>query len=237
MPVSLLKRRLKTLVVSALSTAIGYGIITEFFFSDTPQKAVESVINTATKTVVDQVKAQAPSVGDVERLIPDIGRIAGGVSGYDRKEFGSWIDVDGDCQNTRHEVLIMQSIVSPSLSNSGCSVTAGQWDDPYSGKRISDPKKLDIDHVVPLKWAYESGAAQWSADKKRAFANDFSNLIAVSSSLNRQKGADSPFDWMPPNPAYRCDYVIRFYKIARQYDLLAPQTAIRLREMRTKECR
>jgi len=237
MPILRLKRRLRTLVISALSTAIGYGIITEFFFSYAPQKSAESVIKTATKTVVDQVKAQAPSVGEVGQLIPNIGRIAGGDSGYDRKDFGSWIDVDGDCQNTRHEVLITQSTVSPSLSNDGCSVTAGQWDDPYSGKRINDPKKLDIDHVVPLKWAYESGAAQWSADKKRAFANDFRNLIAVSSSLNRQKGADSPFDWMPPNPSYRCDYVIKFYKIARLYDLLAPQTAIRLREMRTKECR
>ena len=237
MPISFRKRRLKTLVVSTLSTAIGYGIITEFFFTDTPQGTVESVINTTTKTVVDQVKAQVPSVGDVGRLIPDIGRMTGGVSGYDRKEFGPWADVDGDCQNTRHEILIMQSSVSPRLSNNGCSVTSGQWHDPYSGKRFSDPKKLDIDHVVPLKWAHESGAAKWPATKKRAFANDFNNLLAVSSSLNRQKGADSPFEWMPPNPAYRCDYVIRFYRIARQYDLLDPQTAIRLREMRTRECR
>ena len=237
MLIHFLKRRLKTLVVSALSTAIGYGIITEFFFSNSPQETVESVINTTTKKVVDQVKAQVPSVGDVGRLIPDIGRITRGASGYNREEFGSWIDVDGDCQNTRHEVLIIQSNVSPRLSNNGCSVTSGQWNDPYSGKRFSDPKKLDIDHVVPLKWAYESGAAQWPAAKKRAFANDFSNLLAVSSSLNRQKGADSPFDWMPPNPAYRCDYVILFYKIARQYDLLDPQTAIDLREMRTRECR
>ena len=112
---------------------------------------------------------------------------------YDRKSYRHWIDEDRDCQNARHEVLIEES---PSTfgfkSSKGCRVNSGSWNDPYSGRTITDATKLDIDHMVPLKEAHDSGAAFWSRERKRAYANDLDDpdtLIAVNRCLNRQKGA------------------------------------------------
>ena len=79
---------------------------------------------------------------------------------YDRKSYRHWIDEDRDCQNARHEVLIEESLSSVTFkTGKGCKVLSGSWDDPYSGRTITDATKLDIDHMVPLKEAHESGAA------------------------------------------------------------------------------
>ena len=93
-------------------------------------------------------------------------------------------------------MLIAESISPVGFKTSkGCRVVSGSWDDPYSGKTIINATKLDIDHMVPLKEAHESGAANWSRERKRAYANDLDypdTLIAVDRRLNRQKGAKDP---------------------------------------------
>ena len=130
---------------------------------------------------------------------------------YDRKSYRHWIDEDRDCQNARHEVLIEESLSTVGFQSSkGCRVVSGSWHDPYSGRTITDATKLYIDHMVPLKEAHQSGAAFWSRERKRAYANDLDDpdtLIAVDRGLNRQKGAKDPAEWLPPNPAYLTEYV------------------------------
>ena len=115
---------------------------------------------------------------------------------YDRKAWKHWIDEDRDCQNARHEVLIEESLSTVGFKTSkGCRVVSGSWNDPYSGRTITDASKLDIDHMVPLKEAHESGAANWPRERERAYANDLDDpdtLIAVDRRLNRQKGAKDP---------------------------------------------
>ena len=84
-------------------------------------------------------------------------------------------------------------------------MVSGSCNDPYSGRTITDATKLDIDHMVPLKEAHQSGAGNWSRERKRAYANDLDDpdtLIAVDRRLNRQKGAKDPAEWLPPNQAY-----------------------------------
>ena len=112
---------------------------------------------------------------------------------YERKSYRHWIDEDCDCQKARHEVLIEESLSTVGFKSSkGCRVVSGSWNDPYSGRTITDATKLDIDHMVPLKEAHQSGAANWSRERKRAYANgldDPDTLIAVDRGLNRQKGA------------------------------------------------
>ena len=126
---------------------------------------------------------------------------------YDRKSYRHWIDEDKDCQNAHHEVLIEESLSTVGFKSSkGCRVVSGSWNDPYSGRTIIDATKLDIDHMIPLKEAHQSGAANWSRERKRAYANDLDDpdtLIAVDRRLNRQKGAKDPAEWLPPNPAYQ----------------------------------
>ena len=120
---------------------------------------------------------------------------------YSRAAFGNgWIDADGDCQDTRQEVLIDESLVPVVLSDDGCRVITGLWFCAYTGEYYSNPSDLDIDHMVPLKAAWESGAWQWDKDQRIWYANDLSNpnhLVAVQARANRQKGAKSPRQWLP----------------------------------------
>ncbi|WP_207798124.1 HNH endonuclease family protein [Bermanella marisrubri] len=137
---------------------------------------------------------------------------------YSRKHFGhGWDDEDGDCQNTRHEILIRRSTVTPVLNENGCRAVHGRWISPFTGNVLSNAQEVDIDHVVPLKWAWDHGARKWTRDKREQFANDPVNLIAVERSLNRQKGASGPTQWLPPKN--QCQYVARFVRVLHIYDL------------------
>ncbi|MBL1376265.1 HNH endonuclease family protein [Zobellella iuensis] len=143
-------------------------------------------------------------------------------TGYSRAQFGhGWADTDGDCQNSRHEALIAQS-TAPVRYKDGrqCQVTAGRWISPFTGAVIHDPRKMDIDHVVPLKWAWSHGANRWTSEKRERFANDPANLLSVEASLNRQKGAKGLDEWLPP--ANQCQYALRFLRVAKTYQLATP---------------
>jgi len=141
---------------------------------------------------------------------------------YDRDLYGGWIDADGDCQNTRQEVLIEESLTPVELDSRGCRVVSGQWLDAYTGKTFTDPSDLDIDHFIPLAEAHRSGASHWNSQRKRAFANDLSHpgaLMAVSRSANRSKGDSDPADWLPPNSDFRCEYVRSWVLVKGYWDL------------------
>ncbi len=126
---------------------------------------------------------------------------------YNRKEWKHWSDFDGDCMNTRHEILKAQADGPIKLSRDGCYVSKGVWNDSFSGKKYTKPSDLDVDHIIPLKWANGHGGSVWSAAKKERFANDPINLLAVDDGLNQSKGAKGPDEWMPPNHSYRCEYL------------------------------
>ena len=142
-------------------------------------------------------------------------------SEYDRADWPHWIDDNGDCQNTRHEMLISTSNIPVEFkTDKGCQVAIGKWYDPYSGDIFTDSTALDLDHIVPLKFAHGHGGDKWPRDKRQTFANDHQNLLLVKASLNRQKGAKGLDDWLPPNHAYRCEYIERFMNIIDKYGLL-----------------
>lgn len=138
---------------------------------------------------------------------------------YNRKDWKHWIDEDRDCINTRHEVLAASSIQRPTMSPDGCYVSRGVWYGEYSGEEYTRASNLDIDHIIPLAWAHRHGASAWSKTKKASFANDYENLIAVDKGLNRSKGAKGPSEWMPPNQAYRCEYLNRWKYLLVKYSL------------------
>ena len=139
---------------------------------------------------------------------------------YNREDWGNWIDEDGDGLNTRHEVLAEESLIKPVISNN--KVVSGKWFDKYTGKYFTNPSDLDIDHLVPLKNAYISGASNWSKKKKNRYYNYLksdNHLIAVSKSANRNKSDKSPVDWLPPNKEYQCEYVREWFKIKTAWEL------------------
>jgi len=145
-----------------------------------------------------------------------------GREAYDRdRHFGSWIDADGDCFNTRHELL--SDLSTGPVLKSGCRVIQGRWLDPYTGRVFTQSKDVDIDHMVPLKWAWDHGADTWSKDQRVRFANDPINLFVVDAPTNRQKSASGPLQWLPPNASYHCEYVLRFKRIVLTYKMTLSQ--------------
>lgn len=138
---------------------------------------------------------------------------------YNRDDYHHWIDSDGNNLNTRHEVLLANSVSVVTYNKSKSRVLRGKWNDPYSGKVFYESSQLEIDHIVPLGWAHPRGAYAFSASQKETFANDMTNLLAVEASLNQEKGAKGPAEWLPPNHLYRCQYLARFHRIVLKYSL------------------
>ena len=147
------------------------------------------------------------------------------IPSYDRDlYFGSWIDEDGDCQNTRAEVLITESLSSVGYrDSSSCVVDSGEWYDPYTNNIYYLASDVDIDHFVPLYDAFYSGAYNWPEYKRIEFANDLflfeHHLIAVDKGENRTKGKRPPQEWMPPNTEYHCEYGANWINIKYLWEL------------------
>ena len=159
---------------------------------------------------------------------------------YSRTDYKHWIDTDKDCQNTRQEVLIAESLEEVMLDKKGCEVVKGKWHDPYTDKYFTNPSDLDIDHFVPLGEVDRSGGHEWSKTKKMEYANDLDDsetLIAVDKSANRSKGDKDPSDWLPPNKKFQCDYIKTWQKVKKQWKLNMDKKEKAFIEAKTKECR
>ncbi|MFI6567065.1 HNH endonuclease family protein [Streptomyces sp. NPDC050534] len=130
-------------------------------------------------------------------------------TGYERSKFRHWIDADRDGCNTRAEVLKAEAVIAPT-QGPNCVLSGGRWYSPYDDRYLDGPRGLDIDHLVPLAEAWDSGAFAWTAGEREAYANDLGDdraLIAVSASSNRSKADQDPSTWLPPATGYRCTYV------------------------------
>jgi hypothetical protein len=149
---------------------------------------------------------------------------------YKRSDYSHWIDADSDCQSTRNEVLIEESVVPVRFkTGSGCVVASGRWNDPYTGQAYTDPRKLDADHMVPLLETHESGAWAWSKEKKKRYANYLKNenhIIAVSLHANRSKKQRDPAEWLPSNRDFLKDYAHIWIKIKVDWGLSADQAEL-----------
>lgn len=141
---------------------------------------------------------------------------------YDRGLYDHWIDADGDCQDSRTELLIARSEMPTQLSPDGCHVVAGRWHDGYSDTILTDPKSLDIDHRIPLAEAHRSGADHWTAAQRRHFANaiqDPDSLVITSASTNRSKADGDPASWLPLGAGKTCDYIATWIRTKQRWQL------------------
>jgi hypothetical protein len=143
-------------------------------------------------------------------------------TGYDRDLFGAgWVDVDRNGCDTRNDVLGAQ--LERVATAGGCRVTAGVLADPYTGTDIAfvpgSRTTVHIDHVVALSDAWQKGAQGWKWEMRVAFANDPLNLLAVDASTNMSKGDGDTATWLPPNKAFRCEYVSRQVAVKAKYDV------------------
>lgn len=140
-------------------------------------------------------------------------------TGYDRDAFRHWVDADGDGCDTREEVLIAEAD-DPVTVGSGCSLSGGRWYSYYDGVSQTRASALDIDHMVPLAEAWDSGARSWSAATRRSYANDLGDsraLVAVTASQNRSKGDQDIAEWLPPRD--RCRYLREWVAVKHRWRL------------------
>ncbi|MFD5765650.1 HNH endonuclease family protein [Streptomyces sp. NPDC127049] len=155
-------------------------------------------------------------------------------TGYARDAFGhAWLDkADGvpfarnGC-DTRNDLLRRDGRELRLRDGSDCVVVAMTLDDPYTGTTIDWRKRkaaeVQIDHVVPLSYAWQMGASRWPAAQRERLANDPLNLLPVQGRANSAKGDSGPASWLPPARPIRCAYAVRFAQVAEKYEL--PVTA------------
>ncbi len=142
---------------------------------------------------------------------------------YDRDTWPHWVDADGDCQDTRTEVLVAESEITVSFTDArSCKVATGRWRCPYTDRTVTDPRLLDVDHLVPLAHAHKAGAAAWDRARRQAYANDLEDpdhLVAVLARANRSKGARTIETWLPEEPGFRCEYISAWHRTKQRWGL------------------
>ena len=161
-------------------------------------------------------------------------------TGYSRSLFKHWTDANGNGCDTREEVLIAESQSKPQVDAYGCKVIEGDWLSPYDNVMHTNPSDLDIDHMVPLKEAWDSGAWNWTAAQRQTFANDLSDpraLIAVTAGQNRSKSDRDPSNWIPPQKSYVCTYLSEWVAIKAKWKLSMDQSEFgRIKNLLTASC-
>jgi len=148
-------------------------------------------------------------------------------TGYTRAQFGqTWADVDRNGCDTRNDILKRDLTAEVFKEKTReCVVLSGTLIDPFSGETINfvrgntSSMEVQIDHVVALSNAWQTGAFKLSIKERTAFANDPMNLLAVKGRLNSQKGDGDAATWLPPLKSYRCDYVARQIAVKIKYKL------------------
>lgn len=155
------------------------------------------------------------------RVAPEV------TSGYDRDLFRHWVDANGNGCHAREETLIAESVGPVSVTGE-CDIS-GSWFSAFDGETTTNPSNFDVDHLVPLKEAWDSGANSWDRATKERYANDLGSphsLIAVSRGSNRSKGAKDPAEWMPPRGSYHCEYIFTWTMVKIRWSLSADQAEI-----------
>lgn len=165
--------------------------------------------------------ASAPAEAAVSvrlhKAIRDLPVAAESRSGYDRAKFTHWIDLNGDCQDARSEVLRQESKVSVAGS---CTVVTGKWKSYFDGQTWTKASDVDIDHLVPLAEAWDSGAKKWNSATRKAYANDLGDkrtLVAVTDNVNQAKGDRDPAEWLPAKK--RCTYLEEWVAVKIRWSL------------------
>jgi Protein of unknown function (DUF1524) len=142
-------------------------------------------------------------------------------TGYSRDLFPHWIDADSDGCNTRAEVLIAEATTAPTIG-SGCSLSGGRWYSYYNNAFYTLTSDLDIDHMVPLAEAWDSGARNWTTTRRRSYANDLADprpLVAVKDTVNQSKGDQDPAQWMPSYSGATCRYIQEWVAVKKRWGL------------------
>ncbi len=197
---------------------IGVAVLVASGLTAAPPGSADPVADTQARLAELPIKGRAPKTG------------------YNRDQFGDawtddvWVGYGHNGCDTRNDILREQlSDVELKPGTRDCVVLSGILNDPYTGTTVEfrrGPDSSDdvqIDHVVALSDAWQTGAQQLDDITRRNFANDPVNLQATLGWINHEKGDSDAASWLPPNPAYRCTYVSRIVDVKARYRLWVTQ--------------
>jgi hypothetical protein len=141
--------------------------------------------------------------------------------GYARSQFKHWSDLDKNGCNTRNDVVLQEALVQPKVDK-GCKIVkdTGKWYSAYDGLTVTNFSALDVDHMVPLAEAWDSGAKAWDKAKREVYANDMGDvnaLIAVTAATNRSKSDQDPAEWLPAKDV--CTYIKNWVHVKLRWSL------------------
>lgn len=196
--------------------------------------------------------AGAPIVAVGTDVLAGITVVAGRVRGddYNRAAFGEAWDDDngapggGNLCDTRNDILNRDLADKRYVSTKRCpeAVASGTLRDPYTNSTVNFVRgnqvgaSVQIDHIVPLAFAWDMGARNWTDPMRKRFANDPANLLAVAGKANQDKGDLPPGEWMPPNTAFWCQYAVQFAAVLRGYRLPVDEASARQLQNAAASC-
>lgn len=201
------RRRVIALVVALIIAAI----ITYAVPKNTGTEVMPALNTTYSSTLA----------ADALNKLPVKGRAP--MTGYSRDQFGKGWGTVGGC-DTRESIL-HRDLTNVTMNSDGCTVESGTLLDPYTGKTIdfkrgpSTSSAVQIDHIVAIGDAWQTGAQQLDASTRENLYNDPLELLAVDGPTNEQKGDGDAATWLPPNKAFRCYYVARQVAVKAKYGL------------------
>ncbi len=191
----------------------------------------------------DSAGRAAPAVRPGVDVLAGVQVVPQRIRGYDyrRAAFGDAWDDDSGAQgshngcDTRNDILNRDLVDKTYVTTKRCpqAVASGTLRDPYTNGTIAFVRgnqigaSVQIDHIVPLAFAWDMGARDWTDAMRKRFANDPANLLAVAGNANQDKGDLPPGEWMPPNTAFWCQYALQFIEVLRGYRLPVDEASAR----------
>lgn len=208
------RRRRIVLVAVILIGTLGWIVIKErpnLLLMLPDSQSQQSGLNSGSGEIARDALAALPTKGRAPK------------TGYKRSQFGDgWVKAGG-C-DTRN-VILRRDLTNAVLGDDNCKVQAGALSDPYTGQRIAFKRganssgAVQIDHVVALSNAWQTGAQQLSSEQRISLANDPLELLAVDGPANQQKGDGDAATWLPSNKPFRCQYIARQIAVKKKYSL------------------
>lgn len=208
------RRRRMVLVAVILIGALGWIVVKEW--PNLPLMLPDSQSQQS-----ELVSGSGEIARDALAALPTKGRAP--KTGYKRSQFGDGWAKAGGC-DTRN-VILRRDLTNAVLGDDNCKVQAGALSDPYTGQRIAFKRganssgAVQIDHVVALSNAWQTGAQQLSSEQRISLANDPLELLAVDGPANQQKGDGDAATWLPSNKPFRCQYIARQIAVKKKYSL------------------
>ena len=208
------RRRRIVLVAVILTGTLGWIVIKEWsnlLLMLPDSQSQQSGSNSGSGEIARDTLAALPTKGRAPK------------TGYKRSQFGDGWAKAGGC-DTRN-VILRRDLTNAVLGDDNCKVQAGALSDPYTGQRIAFKRganssgAVQIDHVVALSNAWQTGAQQLSSDQRISLANDPLELLAVDGPANQQKGDGDAATWLPSNKPFRCQYIARQIAVKKKYSL------------------